>query len=269
MPDIPQSNGRGSSGLVSGQGGERGGGRVRLPRRNVTVSEVSKLTPQLIRIVATGELEDWSISGGPGGHFKVFIPQAGGEEHVMRTYTVRDYDGVQGRLTVDFAVHAHGPATTWAVNAAPGAAFQISGAARSGYEPSDEAGWTVFIADQSALPAVAAIVERLPAGYPARVLIEVPATDEQLELSSPADLYVDWIVERGAPCEQLVAAEVALELPSGEGDIWVGCEADAMRRIRGNLLHDRGLSPRALHTRAYWKQNVANHSDHDTGDDID
>jgi NADPH-dependent ferric siderophore reductase len=269
MPDVPESSRRGSSGAGSGQGGERGGGRARLPRRNVAVSEVSHLTPQLIRIVATGELEDWSVSGGPGGHFKVFIPEAGSEEHVMRTYTVREYDGAAGRLTVDFAVHADGPATSWAVNAAPGAPFQISGAARSGYEPSDGAGWTVFVADQSALPAVAAIVEALPAGYPVRALIEVPATDEQLGLDSRADLRVEWIVERDGPCEQLVAAAAALELPSGEGDIWVGCEADAMRRIRRNLLHDRGLSPRALHTRAYWKRNVANHSDHDTGDDVD
>ncbi len=269
MAEIPESDGSGLGGTTRGGEGGRGGGRARLPRRNVTVSQVSKVTPQLVRVVATGELQDWSVSGGPGGHFKLFIPQAGSEDHVMRTYTVREYDGAAGRLTVDFAVHADGPATTWAVNAAPGAAFQISGAARSGYEPAESAGWTVFVADQSALPAVAAIVEELPAGYAVRALLEVPAAEEQLELRSDANLEVNWILERGAPCAELVAAALALQLPSGDGDIWVGCEADAMRQIRRHLLHDRGVSPRALHTRAYWKQNVADHSDHDTGDDVD
>ncbi len=276
MSETQETDGRGGGGQVSGGGpgrGEQGsrgagGGRPRLPRRNVAVSEVSRVTPQLVRIVATGELNDWSISGGPGGHFKVFIPQAA-EDHVMRTYTVREYDAQAGRLTVDFAVHAPGPATTWAVNAAPGAPFQISGGARSGYEPSERAGWTVFLADQSALPAVAAILEGLPTGYPVKALIEIPAPEEQLELTSNAELEVEWIVEQGAPCEQLVMSALALGLPDGEGDVWVGCEADAMRQIRRNLLHDRGLSPRSAHTRAYWKRNVANHSDHDTGEDVD
>jgi hypothetical protein len=40
-----------------------------------------------------------------------------------------------------------------------------------------------------------------------------------------------------------------------------------MRRIRAHMLTELGLSPRVLHTRAYWKQDVANHSDHDTGED--
>jgi NADPH-dependent ferric siderophore reductase len=240
----------------------------RLPRRDVAVSEVTRLTPQLVRVVATGDLEAWP-TGAPGGHFKVFVPVPGDDEHVMRTYTVREYDAASGRLTIDFALHSDGPATAWAQAALPGDPFRISGAARSGYAPAAAAAWTVFVADHSALPAVAAIVEGLPAGYPVRALIEVPTAQERIELAADAALEVDWILEAGEPCEQLVAAALALDLPAGAGEIWVGCEAGAMRRIRGNLLHDRGLSASALHTRAYWKRDVANHSDHDLGDDVD
>jgi NADPH-dependent ferric siderophore reductase len=243
-----------------------GGGRVRPPRRTFVVSEVSQLTPQLIRVVADGDLQNWQ-TGAPGGHFKLFAPQAG-EDPAMRTYTPRHVDADAGRLTVDFALHADGPATAWVRAAAPGEEIQISGMARAGYAPSQTAGWTVFIADQSALPAVAAITEGLPAGYEAHALIEIPTAAEELELASDADLDISWIVESGAPCEQLVAAALALELPEGEGDIWVGCEADSMREIRRHLLHKLGLSPKSLHTRAYWKHDVANHSDHDTGEEI-
>ncbi len=42
-----------------------------------------------------------------------------------------------------------------------------------------------------------------------------------------------------------------------------------MREIRAHMLGELQVSPRALHTRAYWKQDVANHSDHDTGEDDD
>ncbi len=268
MADIQEADGPARGGPSRGGSGGSGGGRTRLPRRNVAVSDVSRLTPQLVRIVATGELDDWSVSGGPGGHFKVFIPQDN-EDYVMRTYTVREYDAEAGRLTVDFAVHADGPATSWALNASPGSPFQISGGARSGYEPSEGANWTVFLADHSALPAVAAILEGLPTGHSVKALIEVPSVEEQLELTSDANLEVEWIVEQGAPCQQLVATALTLDLPQGEGDVWVGCEADGMRQIRRNLLHDRSLSPRSAHTRAYWKRNVPNHSDHDTGEDVD
>ena len=247
-------------------GGGGGGGRVRPPRRRVIVSDVRQLTPQLIRVVAEGDLSNWQ-TGAPGGHFKLFAPQAG-EDPAMRTYTPREVDVDGGRLTVDFALHADGPATAWVRSAAPGDELEISGMARAGYTPSETAGWTIFLADQSALPAVASIAEALPAGYDARAVIEIPTAAEELELASDAELAVSWVVESGAPCEQLVAAAIALGLPDGEGEIWVGCEADSMREIRRHLLHELGLSPRSLHTRAYWKTDVANHSDHDTGDEI-
>jgi NADPH-dependent ferric siderophore reductase len=253
-------------GADRGAGGAGGGGRVRPPRRTFVVSEVSELTPQLIRVVAEGDLQNWQ-TGAPGGHFKLFAPQIG-EDPAMRTYTPRHVDAERGRLTVDFALHADGPATAWVRRAAPGEEIQISGMARAGYAPSESSSWTVFIADQSALPAVAAIAEALPSGYRAKALIEIPTTAEELELASDAELEISWIVESGAPCEQLVAAALALALPEGEGEIWVGCEADSMREIRRHLLHELGLSPRSLHTRAYWKHDVANHPDHDTGEEI-
>ncbi len=241
--------------------------RPRPPRRDVAVESRQQLTPQLVRIVATGELARWP-TGAPGGHFKVFIPQADGEA-AMRTYTVRAYDPAAGRLTVDFALHADGPATAFARSARPGDRFQISGISRPGYEPSEGSRWTVLIADQSALPAVAAIAESLPAGYRALALVEVPAAAEQLELSSAAELELRWLTEEGAPCAQLVAAARALELPQGAGEVWVGAEADAMRAIRRDLLHDRGLHPRSIRTRAYWRNGAVNYTDHDLGEDVD
>jgi NADPH-dependent ferric siderophore reductase len=249
-------------------GGREGGGRerARAPRRSVAVSEVSQLTPHMIRVIIGGELNDWDVTI-PGGHFKLFVPR--GEEAAMRTYTVRAYDPEAARLTVDFAIHAGGPATSWAQSATPGDTFQVSGQARAGYLPGESADWTVFLADQSALPAVAAALEMLPTGYRVRALIEIPSEDEKLELTSAADVQIDWIIESDVPCQRLVEAASLLELPAGDGEVCVGCEANAMRQIRGQMLHQRQLQPRALHTRAYWKRDVANHSDHDTGEDVD
>jgi NADPH-dependent ferric siderophore reductase len=240
--------------------------RQRLPRRNVAVQSVSQLTPRLIRIIAAGELEAWDQSK-PGAHMKIFVPENGSEDLAMRTYTVRRFAQDPGELTLDFALHSDGPATAWAQGAAVGDSFEISGQARSGFVPDPSSDWCLFLADHSALPAVAAVSESLPAGISATVVVELPASEDAIELDSQAELDVRWLIESGAPCEQLIAAARELSLPDGNGEIWVGCEAGAMRQIRAHMLGELLVSPRALHTRAYWKQDVVNHSDHDTGED--
>ena len=236
----------------------------RPPRRNVAVHSVTQLTPRLRRIVATGELQDWDPSR-PGAHFKVFVPEAGSDEPAMRTYTVRSFQ--PGSLTIDFADHSDGPATGWAKSVEAGAEFQISGMAKSGFVPASDSEWCVFLADHAALPAVAAILESLPAGLETLVVIELQDPQDALALESDAELEIRWLTESGAPCEQLVAASRELTLPDGSGEVWVGCEAASMRLIRAHMLGPLEVGPRALHTRAYWKQDVANHSDHDTGED--
>lgn len=238
--------------------------RQRPPRRNVVVDSVTQVTPRLRRIIATGELEDWDPAR-PGAHFKVFVPQPGAAEPAMRTYTVRSFK--PGRLTVDFAQHSDGPATSWAGTAEVGTEFQISGMARSGFVPDPSSEWCVFLADHAALPAVAAILESLPSGHRTLVVIELPDPQDALQLESEAELEIRWLTESGAPCDQLLAAARELTLPDSSGEIWVGCEAGQMRRIRTHLLGELHVSPSSLHTRAYWKHNVSNHSDHDTGED--
>ena len=240
--------------------------RQRPPRRSVAVHSIEQITPRLRRVIARGELDGWDPAG-PGAHFKVFVPQPDADEPAMRTYTVRSFE--PGALTIDFAQHSDGPATAFAEQAEVGATFEISGVARSGFVPAESSAWCVFLADHAALPAVAAILESLPAGLQALVIVELQDPQDALQLESSAELEIRWLTEAGRPCDQLVAAAAELSLPEGEGEVWVGCEAGQMRQIRAHLLRERELSPRALHTRAYWKQHVANHSDHDTGEDDD
>ena len=239
---------------------------ARPPRRNVVVTEVSRPTPGLVRVLLRGELEDWNAAG-PGAHMKVLVPEDGSDEQAMRTYTVRRFEPDPGALTLEFGLHCDGPATTWARNAEVGDRLRISGTAKRGFVPDPSSEWCLFLADHSALPAVAAIIEALPAGISATVIVELPSAVDALDLVSQAELDVEWLIASDIPCERLVEAALDLELPAGPGEVWVGCEANSMRQIRAHMLGELGVSPRALHTRAYWKQNVANHPDHDTGED--
>lgn len=238
--------------------------RQRPPRRTVAVQSVTQVTPRLRRIVATGELEEWDRAK-PGAHFKLFVPQPTGGELAMRTYTVRRFRA--GALTIDFADHSDGPATLWSKLAQTGAEFRVSGMARSGFVPDPASRWCLFLADHAALPAVAAILESLPPSLLTLAVIELQDPLDALQLESEADLEIRWLTESGHPGDQLVAAAREIALPEGDGEVWVGCEAGQMRRIRTLMLERPGLSLRQLHTRAYWKQGVINHSDHDTGED--
>ncbi|MEU6378968.1 siderophore-interacting protein [Streptomyces sp. NPDC046909] len=262
----PQTTGR------TGDG--RGGRGGRLPRRRLTVADVTRVTPHLLRVRAEGDLAGWTADG-PGSHLKVFVPSTD-TGTAMRTYTVRRFDPDRGELTLEFGIHADGSATRWASAAAPGDTLEISGQARGGFVPRSGTSRVLLIGDHCALPAMASILESLPAGIRAEAVVEVTDPDDRIEVSGPAQPTVTWVTESGRPGGQLMTAVASMPYPQEPTEVWVGCEAGVMREIRRHLLAQGARTARSdspspgavlLHTRAYWKLNTANHSDHDTGDD--
>src|SRR5689334_5444156 len=100
---------------------------------------------------------------------EVFDPQAVRETHpkdqqpLRRRYTVRAWDPDRHLLTIDFVVHGdEGVAGPWAARAARGEVLVFTGPS-GGYRPDPAAAWHLLVGDESALPAVAASLEALPA----------------------------------------------------------------------------------------------------------
>jgi len=243
-----------------------GGGtpRVRLPRRALTVESVTRHTPLMVRVRARGDLAGWDAAH-PGAHVKIFVPD--GDDTAMRTYTVREADHADGTVTLDFGLHAEGPATHWARQARPGARIEIAGEARGGFVPKSSTRWLLLLADHCALPAVTAIVETLPAAVTALVVVELDDPGDADPVATAADVRWAWPAAQDEPGAALLAAAREFAPPVGPGEIWIGCEAGAMRELRRSLLEDGVIDRHRLHPRAYWKRGAANHSDHDTGDD--
>lgn len=132
----------------------------------------------------------------------------------------------------------------------------------------ESADWYLLAADASALPGLGTIVEALPANKEARAFVEVKDERECQALASCADLDVTWLYHGNGPAGPgLEAAIRSVELPQGSGRVWVGCEAGVMRSIRRHLLDERGFDRSYIHTHGYWKAGVANHPDHDVGQD--
>ncbi|WP_285115901.1 siderophore-interacting protein [Leifsonia sp. fls2-241-R2A-40a] len=119
----------------------------------------------------------------------------------FRTYTVRAIDTDGCRLDVDFVVHGDGgPASRWLSGATPGDSVVVIGPdARSAHRgvgidwrPGD-ARELLLVGDETAAPAIASILEALPAGRRARAFIEVPSAGDALPLRTPVHATVRWL----------------------------------------------------------------------------
>jgi len=269
---------------------------VTTPRRRqapvfhpVSVADISQLTPHMRRITFTGDKLAEYPNDGPATHFKLLLPAPGQAEIALptagpdglvwpeprplrRTYTPRYVDRDARRLVVDFALHEDGdsgPASKWAAAARVGDQVVVTGA-RGSYRIDPAAAWTLLVADETALPAVGTILDDAPAGARVLLVAEVADEAEELKFDTDADLSMTWRhrgTDHTGPGTLAAQAVRQMDLPGGRGACWIGLEASAMRTVRRHLLGERGLNRDQLYTRGYWKIGVADHPDHDTGED--
>ena len=68
-----------------------------------------------------------------------------------------------------------------------------------GYRPDPDADWLLMVGDESALPAIAASLETVPAGMLAVVRILCDGPEHEVELGSPGNLDLSWVHRRGDP----------------------------------------------------------------------
>jgi NADPH-dependent ferric siderophore reductase len=233
--------------------------------RLLQVRRRTEVTPHMIRVTLTGdELADFPGEG-PDRRIKMFFPVEGQERPAVprastggpvwpagearptiRTYTVRRFDPAAAELDVDFVVHAgYGPAAAWAQAAEPGAWVGVSEPGGR-WEP-QEADFHVVIGDESALPAIATVLEALPGATVLGFVEVADAAEEQ-------DLPVTWVHRGDAQAgEPLVAAVEAAVFPDGVGQAWLAGESAAVKEIRAHLLGPRAFDRRKVYATGYWR----------------
>ncbi len=252
--------------------------RPRTPRL-ATVLRTSRPTPHLVRVVLGGEGLAGFAPGYTDAYVKLVLPPAGApyaapfdmdavqREHprelwpCLRTYTVRAWDRAAGELVLDVVVHGdEGLAGPWAVAARPGDRVQLLGPGGA-YAPSGDVDWHLLAGDETALPAIAASLERLPARAAARVFVEVADAAEEQPLPAPEGVEVRWLHRGGTPPGEgtlLVDAVAALERPEGEDLFaWVAAESATVRAVRADLRGRWGLSRAQHHAIGYWRRGRA------------
>ncbi|MEH6419382.1 siderophore-interacting protein [Pseudomonas sp. CGJS7] len=287
---------------------------------DVSVRRRIELSPSMLRFVFTGDSLAQARSFGPDQRIKIFFPNDAGELSVprgedwyaryrdqhpaqrspMRTYTIRALRAESAEMEVDFAAHGDaGPASRWAMSARPGDRLVLmaphADQAEAGgveWQPPEDVSEVLLIADETALPAVAGILESLAAlARPPKVraFIEVPLRADAVPLHGPRDMQIHWLPRAehrdATPADygaRLVAAiraaqltptrtqteETALAEVDIDRDIlweqaeaaasdfyaWIAGEAGAVMAIRRHLVAERGFAKSAISFMGYWRK---------------
>ncbi|MFF2510425.1 siderophore-interacting protein [Streptomyces sp. NPDC058086] len=232
------------------------------------------ISPHMIRVVLGGEgLADFSVRGCTDHYIKLHFPRPGvvypqpfdpaaaratlprQQWPVTRTYTVRHWDAPARELSVDFVHHgAEGVAGPWAAGARLGDLLHFSGPG-GGYAPAPDADWHLLAGDESALPAIAAALEAMPAEARGTAFVEVADAAEEVDIKTRAAADIVWLHRGDAPVgERLTAAVIAAEFGPGTVQAFVHGEANFVKTLRGHLLGERGLDRARTSISGYWRR---------------
>lgn len=222
-----------------------------------TVRHVVDVTPRMRRVTLGGDdLADFA-SDRPGQWVKLFFDDGADG----RAFTIRAWRPALCEIDIDFVVHGHGVAGRWVASAKPGQIVRIAGP-RSEFMHAP--GKQLFLlGDETAIPAIAAILEEMDRAERAVVVVEASTPEAVQRLPIAKGTHVSWIISDRQPGLLLAEYAQALTVSPETSQIWVACEATAARNLRcafGRIGFDRS----ALHVSGYWKCGEIEHVDQDS-----
>jgi NADPH-dependent ferric siderophore reductase len=288
---------------------------------HVRVGRLERLSPSFLRVTFTADDLCHFADNGFDQRIKLILPipehgltqlPAGPDwfaqwrrldddkRNPIRTYTARRVRAEAREVDVDVVMHPDGgPVARWAENVQPGDVAVLLGPdARhegwhGGLEFRPPAGSrTVLIAgDETAVPAICSVLERLPAGVEGEVLMEVPCEEDFLRVETACSVKVGWLARNGAerggllvPAVRAAAdrllpplpqpdtfddvdvdAEELWEVPQEETAdslyAWLAGEAAVIRTLRRHLVAERGMDRRAVAFMGYWRHGRSEHNE--------
>ena len=250
--------------------------RPRAPRPQIILEVVrsSWVTPHLVRLTLGGPgFADFQPKDATDSYVKISFakPELGLEPPydlaalretlapadlpVTRTYTVRRVDQAAGAMDIDFVVHGvEGIAGPWAAAAQPGDRVVLAGPGGA-YRPDPTADWHLFAGDESAIPAIAAALEALPADAKGLAFLEIGGRDDLVDLDHPAGVQLIWVGR--AARDESTAALLATAIsghpwPDGRVQVFAHGERESMKALREVFLTQRGLDRSQLSLSGYW-----------------
>lgn len=241
--------------------------------RAARVRENRRLTPRMRRLTLEGtDLERFTTGG---LHVRLVIPPAGcttpawpkmgrnglpvfpqgPDKPEVRCYTVRRIDAEAGLMEVDLVLHeGESVGAAFAERAQAGDPVGIMG---PGGGDVGEADWYLLAGDATALPAIARILEELPAHARGVALVAVPAASEEMELVRPAGFELRWLHEDRPGGVDLVAEMRDVRPPADKAIfVWGAAEFARFKEMRRFCRDELKLGKTQHLVAAYWRRGL-------------
>lgn len=252
-------------------------GRLFADFREVRLVSNVAIAPRIRRLVFTGD--DVARFGSTADiHVRLYFPPEGlatpewprpgpdgrtvwpeeGRKPDVRYYTVRRFRPETNEIEIDFVMHDdEGPGSAFASRAGPGALCGMAGPVG---RVAPKAGWTLLAGDETALPAIARMLEEMPRDTQGLVFVEIDSERDEIPLAAPPAVVVTWLRRRGAPAgatDLLLRAVETAQIPqSDDVFVWVACEIMAAKALRKHLRTARGLARDRHLVVGYWEREV-------------
>ena len=172
----------------------------------------------------------------------------------QRTYTVRAADPEAGQVTIDFVTHGdQGLAGPWAQRAQVGETITFRGPGGA-WHPEEGYGHFVFAGDESAAPAIAAGVEKLPHGATADVYLEIADADATFDMPEPDGVHLHWIARDGATHGTALSQAVReAGIPERRTSWFIHGVAEMIKELRRHLFTDHQIDRADVSISGYWR----------------
>lgn len=161
-------------------------------------------------------------------------------------YTVRDIDAAAGWMDFDVYLHEGGRVSGWTGRAGPGDRIGLMGPTSI---RRDLPGWVALFGDETALPAIALHLARLPAATRGRAVIALGDQADRQDMAHPQGVAIDWIDRTPGA---LAAAIRETTLPASDRYVYVGAERAEADAARTWLRDERGLSRTEANVTSFW-----------------
>ncbi len=167
----------------------------------------------------------------------------------LAVYTIRRIDPEAGTLTVEAFRHGRGPTCDWLDAARPGDPLGLVGPGGGWLPPGRH---LTLAGDETALPAIARILESAGPGTTGTALVETAAAEPGLPIAAPPRGIALRVLSR-ARGERLEAAMDDLDLgATPERHVWFAAEKARAAAMRRDLRERRGLSRGETTISGYW-----------------
>jgi NADPH-dependent ferric siderophore reductase len=231
--------------------------------RYIEVAQVIALSPHMRRIIFKGDDLNSFPVGKESAHVKVLIPKQGESaakfsfslttKKRLRSYTVRYFDSKNKQLTIDFVVNKHiGSVSNWAAHANLGDKIGIIGPGKAKFK-NIRADWNLFFGEFCALPAMTALLEKLPFDAKGHALLQVPSREDIPVLKIPNSINITWIINACDSKNKILEQLQLINWLPGAPLIFAAGESSHIQEWRQFLNQQDEFDYAKATFSAYWK----------------